>query len=156
MVKNCVAANCSNKKSPTVSLFNFPKDPELRQKWIKNVQRTRAEWKGPTPNSVLCSEHFESSCFEPCYDLAAKVGIATDEEKTKTRCCTNYIQETSDAASISDLRIWWCWSKWTKSQKVFYRFLWESTVWLRVQKEENCVWKERKSKGKYKFQELPV
>ena len=75
MVKSCVAANCSNKKSPTVSLFNFPKDPELRQKWIKNVQRTRAEWKGPTPNSVLCSEHFESSCFEPCYDLAAKVGI---------------------------------------------------------------------------------
>ena len=74
MVKSCVA-NCSNKKSPTVSLFNFPKDPELRQKWIKNVQRTRAEWKGPTPNSVLCSEHFESSCFEPCYDLAAKVGI---------------------------------------------------------------------------------
>ena len=75
MVKTCVAANCSNKKSPTVSLFNFPKDPKLHQKWIKNVQRTRAVWKGPTPNSVLCSKHFESSCFEPCYDLAAKAGI---------------------------------------------------------------------------------
>ena len=75
MAKTCVAANCSNKKSTTVSLFNFPKDPELRQKWIKNVQRTRAVWKGPTPNSVLCSEHFESSCFEPYYDLAAKAAI---------------------------------------------------------------------------------
>ena len=75
MVKTCVA-NCSNKKSPTVSLFNFQNDPELRQKWIKkNFQRTRALWKGPTPNSVLCSKHFESSCFELCYDLAAKAGI---------------------------------------------------------------------------------
>ena len=74
-MKSCVAANCSNKKSDTISLFNFPKDPELRQKWIKNVQRTRAEWKGPTQNSVLCSEHFKSSCFEASYDLAAKMGL---------------------------------------------------------------------------------
>ena len=64
IMKTCVAANCSNKKSPTVSLFNFLKDPELSRKWIINIQRTRAEWKGPTQNSVLCSEHFDSSCFE--------------------------------------------------------------------------------------------
>ena len=74
-MKSCVAAVCSNKKSETVSLFNFPKDPELRQKWIQNVQRTGTEWKGPTQNSVVCSEHFESSCFEASYDLATKMGL---------------------------------------------------------------------------------
>ena len=47
----------------------------MRQKWIKNVQRTRAEWKGPSEHSVLCSEHFESSCFEIDSGLAAEMGL---------------------------------------------------------------------------------
>ena len=75
MVKNCVAANCSNTYGQGVSLFKFPKDPELRQKWIKNIQRTRANWSGPGEHSVLCSQHFESSCFEVDSELAAQMGI---------------------------------------------------------------------------------
>lgn len=75
MVKNCVAANCSNTYGHGVSLFKFPKNPELRQKWIKNVQRTRANWSGPGEHSVLCSQHFESSCFEVDSELAAQMGI---------------------------------------------------------------------------------
>jgi hypothetical protein len=38
MAKRC---SCSNMYSDNVSLFKFPKDPELRQKWVKSVQRTR-------------------------------------------------------------------------------------------------------------------
>lgn len=75
MVKRCVAAGCSNTYSMGVSLFLFPKDPVLRQKWTKNVQRTRAKWSGPTEHSVLCSQHFESSCFEPDADLASEMGL---------------------------------------------------------------------------------
>ena len=59
MVKSCVAANCSNTYRDGVSLFKFPKDPALRQKWIKNVQRTRAKWSGPSEHSVSCSQHFD-------------------------------------------------------------------------------------------------
>ena len=72
MVKNCVAANCSNTHGHGVSLFKFPKDPALHQKWIKNVQKTRANWSGPSEHSVLCSQHFESSCFEVDSELAAQ------------------------------------------------------------------------------------
>jgi hypothetical protein len=75
MVKNCVAANCSNTYGHGVSLFKFPKDRALRQKWIKNVQKTRANWDGPSEHSVLCSQHFESSCFEVDSALAAQMGI---------------------------------------------------------------------------------
>ena len=39
MVKSCVAANCSNTYGHGISLFKFPKDPELRQKWIREPER---------------------------------------------------------------------------------------------------------------------
>ena len=75
MVKRCVAAGCSNTYSDNVSLFKFPKDPVLRHKWVKNVQRTRAQWNGPSDHSVLCSQHFDSSCFERDSDLASQMGM---------------------------------------------------------------------------------
>ena len=56
-----VAANGSDTYGYGVSLFKFPKDRVLRQKWIRNVQKTRANWDGPSEHSVLCSQHFESS-----------------------------------------------------------------------------------------------
>ena len=75
MVKRCVAAGCSNTYSENVSLFKFPKDPVLRQKWVKNVQRMRAQWSGPSEHSVLCSQHFDSSCFERDSELASQMGM---------------------------------------------------------------------------------
>ena len=76
MVKRCVAANCSNSHKEGVSLFQFPKNPELRKKWIKQVQRTRAKWSGPgSEGAVLCSDHFERECFEPSSLLAQSMGI---------------------------------------------------------------------------------
>ena len=71
MVKHCVAAGYSSTYSDNVSLFKFPKDTVLRQKWGKNVQRTRAQWSGPSEHSILCSQHFDSSCFEPDSELAS-------------------------------------------------------------------------------------
>ena len=58
-----------------VSLFKFPKDPALSPKWIKNVQKTRATGVIPSEDSVLCSQHFESSCFEVDSELVAQMGI---------------------------------------------------------------------------------
>ena len=75
MVKRCVAAGCSNTYSDNVSLFAFPRDPALRQQWIKQVRRTRAKWSGPSEHSVLCSEHFGDECFEPDVLLASKFGL---------------------------------------------------------------------------------
>ena len=77
MVKRCIAAGCSNTHKDGVSLFQFPRDHQLRQKWIKQVQRTRAGWSGPgsVAGSVLCSAHFEKSCFEPSCLISQSVGI---------------------------------------------------------------------------------
>ena len=62
----CVAYSCSGMHSDGVSLHKFPKDPTLRCQWVKQVQRTRADWKGPIEYiaSVLCSKHFTPDCLE--------------------------------------------------------------------------------------------
>ena len=74
MPTRCVAAACSNTHHDCVSLFRFPSDPFLREKWAKQVQCTRAQG-NPTANSVLCSKHFEEDCFEPGTDIAVQFGI---------------------------------------------------------------------------------
>ena len=84
MVKRCVAAGCSNTYSDNVSLFKFPRDPILRQQWVKQEQRTRAQWSGPSEHSVLCSEHFTDSSFQPDSAIAASMGLYTAKKK---ECC---------------------------------------------------------------------
>ena len=74
MPTRCVAAACSNTHRDGVSLFTLSRDRCLREKWVKQVHRTRAQW-NPTENSVLCSKHFEEDCFEPGTDIAAQFGI---------------------------------------------------------------------------------
>lgn len=43
----------------------------------KQVQRTQAGWSGPGSDegSVLCSAHFEMSCFEPFCLLSQSMGL---------------------------------------------------------------------------------
>ena len=55
MVKRYIAAGSSNTYSDNVSLFKFPKDPVLRQKCVKNVQRTRAQWRVVQVSTVFCA-----------------------------------------------------------------------------------------------------
>ena len=74
MGRRCVAAGCSNTHSDSISMHKFPKDPELRKKWEKQVQRTRERWSA-TENSFLCSEHFEADCFEVDSMLAEQMGL---------------------------------------------------------------------------------
>ena len=82
MVKRCIAAGCSNTYKDGVSLFLFPKDPQMRKKWADQVKRTRDKWDGPTDHSVLCSCHFEVQCFEAEMKLAESLGV---ESKKKPR-----------------------------------------------------------------------
>ena len=74
MVNRCVAAGCFNTASDRISLFKFPKDPELRKQWEKQVHRTRAQWKA-TEHSHICSEHFISDAFELDSAIAATFGM---------------------------------------------------------------------------------
>ena len=74
MVKRCVAAGCSNTNADDVSLFKFPRDQVLRNRWIKQVQRGRASWTA-TSYSVLCSKHFSDDCFQSGAKIAAQFGM---------------------------------------------------------------------------------
>ena len=80
MVKHCIAAGCSNTCKQNVSLFISPRDPTLRERWTRQVRRTRAGWSGPTATSYLCSNHFTEDCFDESSLMAAKLGF----EKRKT------------------------------------------------------------------------
>jgi hypothetical protein len=75
MGKKCVVAGCSNTHKEGVNLFKFPSDKRLKRLWIKQVQTTRAHWKAPTSNSVICSIHFSEDCFQPMSILSDKLGI---------------------------------------------------------------------------------
>ena len=75
MPSRCVAANCSNVVSEGISLFTFPKDDHLRLEWTRQVQRTRADWRGPSATSVICSFHFLPECFDPLPSIKESLGF---------------------------------------------------------------------------------
>lgn len=64
MPKRCVAAGCSNTSQDGFSLHKFPKDPQLRRIWTSKVKLTRTKWPGPSKYAVLCSAHFDDTCFD--------------------------------------------------------------------------------------------
>ena len=78
MVNSCVAAGCNKTTRDGVHLFSFPKDLQLRKKWVDQVRRTRDKWE-PTEHSRLCSCHFEESCFE----VRSRLAETLDLGKTK-------------------------------------------------------------------------
>ena len=58
MPTRCVIAGCSNTLSEGVTpTCRLPKDEALRKIWATKVQLTRAKWFGPSPTSVICSDH---------------------------------------------------------------------------------------------------
>ena len=101
MVNRCVAAGCSNTHSDHVSLHKFPADPELREKWVKQVRKTRAQWTA-TKHSVLCSEHFTDDCFQVDSSIAATFGIPKKRRLKPDAVPTIFLRQSS-ASSVSEL-----------------------------------------------------
>jgi len=64
MVKRYVAAGNTN---------SIVSHPALHMQWIKEVQRTHANWQGPIDYSVLCSYQFTSDCFEEDMTIAVRL-----------------------------------------------------------------------------------
>lgn len=63
MPVSCAATGCTNRfiKGSEIRFYRFPiSKPQLASQWVQSLGR-----KGfiPTPNSCLCSEHFEADCF---------------------------------------------------------------------------------------------
>ncbi len=82
MVKTCVAAGCNNSNQDGVSLHKFPSNSTLRKKWVDQVKRHRDKWE-PTAYSVLCSQHFEPSCFMADSILSQSPGLGKKRASLK-------------------------------------------------------------------------
>ncbi|KAF6717650.1 putative D-tyrosyl-tRNA(Tyr) deacylase 2 [Oryzias melastigma] len=61
-VQCCLVYGCdaSSYAHPELSFHRFPKDAELRRKWLALAQRDEASLRA---HSCVCSRHFEASCF---------------------------------------------------------------------------------------------
>ena len=101
MVYRCVAAGCSNTPSDRVSLYKFPSDPSLREKWIKQVRRTRAQWTA-AKYSVLCSDHFTADCFEANSAIAATFGISKKRRLKPDAVPTIFYRQLTTDQSTSE------------------------------------------------------
>ena len=101
MVYRCVAAGCSNTPSVRVSLYKFPSDPSLREKWIKQVRRTRAQWTA-AKYSVLCSDHFTADCFEADSAIAATFGISKKRRLKPDAVPTIFYRQLTTDQSTSE------------------------------------------------------
>ena len=67
--------SCKNSQfTKGISVHRFPKNPRVKKQWVEFVQRHRSGCK-PTQNSVLCSAHFEDSCYTSNRQIAASLGI---------------------------------------------------------------------------------
>ena len=50
----------SDEEKQKLSIFSFPKDQEIRRKWIRAIPRDNWE---PTSNSGVCQHHFKPDDF---------------------------------------------------------------------------------------------
>ena len=63
MPRRCIAAGCNTVSGDGYSLHAFPRDQDLRAKWIRAVKRQRSNWDGPSAHLMLFSKHFAPECF---------------------------------------------------------------------------------------------
>ena len=66
----CSAHDCTERSGP--GLFELPKDPELRKKWVKALKRKNFV---PGSASRVCKKHFSDDCFVYKPSLMACTGL---------------------------------------------------------------------------------
>jgi hypothetical protein len=64
MVYTCVVFGCGKRAEPYIrTLHEFPRDVATNNAWKRFVKRTRANWKGPSSCTRLCSDHFARDSY---------------------------------------------------------------------------------------------
>ena len=75
-----VVCYCDNnsKKNKDKTYFVLPEEPNLRNSWIRTINRTSL------PKRVfICSDHFEESCFDSNWDLQNRLFYTERSVKRK-------------------------------------------------------------------------
>ena len=119
----CVAGypnkrSCKNTSyTPGIKMYEFPKDPQLRAKWAKFVQRHRPDFSVPPPGKSvsLCSAHFKDECFNrPRLSLEGMEhlnfsqrlipGSVPTEDKEQTRTEEKLQMSTREQRHVSNIK----------------------------------------------------
>ncbi|XP_051727731.1 uncharacterized protein LOC127500556 isoform X3 [Ctenopharyngodon idella] len=61
--RKCILPGCENLQNSSVSLFKFPKNDDIKKRWINFVKRHIDGELRITTNTRLCSEHFTPDSF---------------------------------------------------------------------------------------------
>ena len=80
-----------------ISMHKFPENDEQRKLWTKFVQRHRPDF-FPSNSSVICSAHFEKSCFATRYQLGVP-----EELKPKARYLIKGSIPTKDTVILDEM-----------------------------------------------------
>ena len=95
MPTRCIVAGCNAARGfesgKGCSFHAFPKDEGLQRKWTSAVKKQRSDWEGPTSTSVLCSKHFETSCF----DTEGRSNGIASSQAPEARCYSHYISKVN-------------------------------------------------------------
>ena len=83
MPYKCVAGGCSRTSGNNVLLHHFLKINHLGKRWSAAVGRYREDWEGSTDMSMLCSMHFEATCYDGKTSLWVSLGPAKKRRRLK-------------------------------------------------------------------------
>ena len=101
MPKRCVVAGCDKGSDGRFILFTFPKNPERRAQWSREVAKTRSDWTGPSDHSVLCSLHFTNDSFEASIALTTELGLPAKRRKLKDSAVPSLFPKAADVKAGS-------------------------------------------------------
>ena len=111
----CIVCGISKAKDPAVSLYRFPKQPDLRAKWLASLHLTNEEVKS---ESRVCSRHFRDSnpktipslhigskfAQPPLMETARGKRRATRELKLNDKSKRVCIRTNTNNSSVSDVQ----------------------------------------------------
>ncbi|KAK3094853.1 hypothetical protein FSP39_007090 [Pinctada imbricata] len=108
--------NCSNTNNDGVSLHFFPTSQPILNQWNSFVKTKSKNWHGPTKYSVLCSDHFDESCYPDEYKIRKSMGFPPLKKKRLKENAVPTIQKQAaaptttgetDADELEDLQSQW-------------------------------------------------
>ena len=100
---DCCVVDCNFKKSPkgTYQSFYFPKDPEMRRKWLNQVQREKKSFI-VNDKSAVCTRHFKEDDFEPV--VKNKKGYTPKTKTLKPKAVPSLLMVPQSQQKVVDPR----------------------------------------------------
>lgn len=99
-MRQCCVPGCrTNSKKPYTSVFMFPKNPEIRDIWLRNIGRPLMDIK---ESSSVCIRHFEKDLFIDRNDDSVRKRIKLKKGAVPTIFQSTDVAEESHSIQSSE------------------------------------------------------